>query len=59
MKAAQRAWVVFRNAEAALQMDVEARGGSMAPMIYEGTRARLTKVRIAELREFVKVHGGG
>lgn len=51
LKAAQRAWVVFRDAEAEYQMDAEARGGSMAAMIYEGTRARLTKARIAQLKE--------
>jgi len=51
LKAAQRAWVVFRDAEAEYQMDAEARGGSMASMIYEGTRARLTKQRIAQLKE--------
>jgi uncharacterized protein YecT (DUF1311 family) len=52
LKAARRAWVTFRDAEAEFQMDAEARGGSMAAMIYEGTRARMTKARIASLREF-------
>lgn len=51
LKAAQRAWVVFRDAEAAYQMDLEARGGSMAPLIYEGTRARLTRARTAQLKQ--------
>ena len=58
LKAAQRAWVAFRDAEAEFHMQVEAGGGSMAAMIYEGTRARLTKARIAELREFLANHAG-
>jgi uncharacterized protein YecT (DUF1311 family) len=43
LSASQKAWIVFRDAEAELIADFEARGGSMAPMIYDGTRAELTK----------------
>jgi uncharacterized protein YecT (DUF1311 family) len=51
LKAVQRAWVVWRDAQADFSADQEARGGSMEAMIYDGTRARLTKARIAELRK--------
>jgi len=54
LKAAQRAWVVFRDAEADLQADSGARGGSMAPMIYDGTRATLTNERIKALKEVLE-----
>jgi uncharacterized protein YecT (DUF1311 family) len=49
LKAAQRAWLTFRDAEAEFEADQDARGGSMYPMLYEGTRSRLTKARIKEL----------
>ena len=52
-KAAQRAWVVFRDAQAEFEMDNEARGGSMAPLIYEGFRARITKARVAQFKELL------
>ena len=54
LKAAQRAWVAFRDAEAAFQADREARDGSMAPLIYEGTRSRLTKERTKTLKETIE-----
>ncbi len=53
LKAAQRAWVAFRDAHAEFQMNYEAHGGSMAPMIYAGVRASLTKARIAQLKELL------
>ena len=54
LKMAQRAWVQFRDSEAQFDADLEARGGSMAPLIYDGTRARLTKIRITELQKVLK-----
>lgn len=53
LKKAQRAWVAYRDAEADFSADAEARGGSMWPMIHEGTRARLTKERVRSLRELL------
>ena len=53
LKAAQRAWVAFRDAQADFEMDSEARGGSMAPMIHAGVRASVTKARIAQLKELL------
>ena len=57
LKATQKAWVVFRDAEADLVADFDARGGSMAPMIREGCRAALTKERTAALRKLMKEYG--
>jgi uncharacterized protein YecT (DUF1311 family) len=48
---AQRAWIVFRDADCALLGYDEARGGSMEPMVYEGCRAQLTRERTRQLRE--------
>ena len=53
LKKSQRAWVAYRDAEADFSADAEARGGSMWPLIHEGTRARLTKERVKSLRELL------
>jgi uncharacterized protein YecT (DUF1311 family) len=53
LKAAQRAWVAFRDAEAALRAD-EARGGTMAPLLYENAREELTEARIKQLRSLLE-----
>lgn len=46
-------WVKFRDAEAdAHGLNFE--GGTMQPMIFEGTRARLTEKRVSELKEWLK-----
>lgn len=50
LKASQRAWIAYRDADAAAAAD-EARGGSMAPMLYAGTLARLTRERTVILRQ--------
>jgi uncharacterized protein YecT (DUF1311 family) len=49
LKEAQRAWLVFRDAEAAFVAD-QARGGSMAPTIRYGTMTELTQQRIKQLK---------
>lgn len=48
LKKAQRAWLVYRDAEAEFQADAM-RGGSAAPLLYAGTLERLTKARILEI----------
>jgi uncharacterized protein YecT (DUF1311 family) len=50
LREAQRAWLLFRDAECTVEGYEEARGGSMEPMVYSGCRARLTRERIAQLR---------
>ncbi|QJE96197.1 lysozyme inhibitor LprI family protein [Luteolibacter luteus] len=53
LKKSQRAWVAFRDAEAEFRADAEARGGSMWPLVHEGVRGKLTKDRVAALREYL------
>ncbi len=50
LKASQRAWLAYRDAEAARVAD-EMRDGSAAPLLYAGTLATLTKERTARLNE--------
>jgi uncharacterized protein YecT (DUF1311 family) len=54
LKAAQRAWIAFRDAEAAFQADLDARGGSLAPLIHEATAEDLTKKRTEQLSVSLK-----
>src|SRR4051812_41286791 len=50
LREAQRAWLIFRDAECTVEGYEEARGGSMEPMVFGGCGARLTRERIAQLR---------
>lgn len=50
LKAAQRAWLTFRDAQADLDADTVARGGTLYTQIYEGTRAALTETRVKDLK---------
>lgn len=54
LRIAQRTWIAFRDAEAELHADTEARGGSMAPLILFGTMTRLTEARTKQLEEFLQ-----
>jgi uncharacterized protein YecT (DUF1311 family) len=56
LKAAQRAWIAFRDAEADFEADAEARGGTMAPCIYNGVRQQLTETRTADLKALLQNH---
>jgi uncharacterized protein YecT (DUF1311 family) len=49
LKQSQRAWLAFRDAEAAFAAD-EARGGSMVPAIRYEIMAELTQQRIKQLK---------
>ena len=49
LKQSQRAWLVFRDAEAAFASD-QVRGGSMAPALHYETMPELTQQRIKQLR---------
>src|SRR5258705_3971329 len=49
LRKAQRAWVSFRDAQCALEEDVE-RGGHIAPTIYFQCMERTTNARIKQLR---------
>ncbi len=54
LKTAQRAWIAFRDAQAELQTDVTARGGSMAPLMQNTASKELTQARIKELETLMK-----
>ena len=53
LKQSQRAWLAFRDAEAAFAAD-EARGGSMAPTIRYATMTELTEQRIKQLKSHLE-----
>lgn len=53
LKAAQRAWVAFRDAQAELDADFM-RGGSAAPLLRSGSLAGSTRQRTEALKEFLK-----
>lgn len=53
LKQSQRAWLAFRDAEAAFAGD-QARGGSMAPTIRYETKTELTEQRIKQLKAHLK-----
>ena len=50
LRAAQRAWLTFRDQHCTWQAYGEARGGTMEPMSYSACRAALTRERTAQLR---------
>lgn len=50
LRAAQRAWLTYREQHCTWQGYNEARGGSMESMIYGGCMALITRARIEELR---------
>jgi uncharacterized protein YecT (DUF1311 family) len=50
LKTAQRAWLVYRDAEAEFSAD-HARGGSLAGYLYSKSRIKSTKNRIIVLKE--------
>jgi uncharacterized protein YecT (DUF1311 family) len=49
LKQSQRAWLAFRDAEAAFAAD-QARGGSMVPTLRYETMTELTQQRIKQLK---------
>lgn len=53
LKASQRAWVAFRDAQAELEAD-SARGGTMAPLLRATSLSGTTQDRITQLRAFLK-----
>lgn len=51
--AAQRAWLAYRDTQAAFEADLEARGGSLRPLIFHGACTRLTEQRTKELAQAI------
>lgn len=56
LRKAQRAWVAFRDANAAFHAD-EMRGGSAAPLLFYGQQTQLTKARLKHLQRYLKDFG--
>jgi uncharacterized protein YecT (DUF1311 family) len=56
LRESQRAWVAFRDAEAALAAD-QFRGGSAAPLLYSGSLASTTEARIQQLKSYTEASG--
>ncbi len=56
LRKAQRAWVAFRDANAAFHAD-EMRGGSAAPLLFYGQQTQLTKARIKHLQRYLDAYG--
>lgn len=52
LRAAQRAWIAFRDAHCTVA-GYAMRGGSAEMQVYEGCRARLTEARTAQLRALI------
>jgi uncharacterized protein YecT (DUF1311 family) len=50
LKASERAWVAFRDAECKYEAAPN-EGGTIYPLIYSGCLTRLTKARTAQLKE--------
>ena len=56
LRKAQRAWVVFRDANAAFHAD-GMRGGSAAPLLFYGQQTQLTQARLKHLQRYLKDFG--
>lgn len=54
LRAAERAWIGFRDAECAFRTTAEA-GGSAAPLVAGGCHLELTASRIRDLRQALRV----
>jgi uncharacterized protein YecT (DUF1311 family) len=50
LRAAQREWIKFRDAEC-VYLNAKNEGGSIYPMVYSGCLTRLTKIRTQQLRQ--------
>jgi uncharacterized protein YecT (DUF1311 family) len=56
LRAAQRAWLTYRDQHCTWVGYNDARGGTMEPMSYSSCLAGVTRERIAELREGAEEH---
>ena len=54
MLAAQRAWLSYRDQQCQVE-GFQMRGGTAAPMLESGCRARMTKLRTQELKDLVEI----
>lgn len=58
LRSSQRAWILYRDAEAKFAGDAM-RGGSAEALLYFGTIARLTLDRTQNLKEALEAYGAG
>ena len=56
LRKAQRAWLSFRDADAASYADAM-RGGSAAPLLFYGQQTQLTRYRIKQLKRYLETYG--
>ena len=56
LRVSERAWLVYREAQAKFLADAVARGDSMSPQIYNECRVTLTQARITELKQVMSVN---
>jgi len=49
--ASEKAWIAYRDAQGHFEASAAAEGGSMYPMVFSGTCARLTEERIKQLKQ--------
>ena len=54
LQAAQRLWVQFRDAEAKFEANLDARGGTAMPLVYENRRQEITEARTEDLKRIRK-----
>ena len=54
LRAAERSWLAFADAECAFRMSAET-GGTDAPLIHESCRISLVSARAADLQQALKV----
>jgi uncharacterized protein YecT (DUF1311 family) len=53
LRAAQQAWIKFRDAECEFE-SYENKGGTIYPLVYNGCLTALTRERTKQLREMLK-----
>ena len=53
--ASENAWLAYRRAHAEFEADYVARGGSMAPQIFNMTRTEVTDARIKDLKYILTI----
>ena len=58
LKETELHWLAYRDSQARLEADAIAEGGSMAPLLYNEARARMTEVRIKELQDLLRIIRG-
>jgi uncharacterized protein YecT (DUF1311 family) len=51
LKAAEKAWLIWRDAEAQYSASLEAEGGTLYPTAYNDARTDLTRQRIQHLKK--------